>query len=182
MDTTNTPEQLQHETDIFAEWCRQNCLDLNPLKTKEIVVDLQKNTTIIPSLSVNNQVIERVESFKYLGTIIDQRLTFHLNSETIFSKCQQRLFFLRKLCRLQLHQPVLADFYKCFIESVITFNISAWFGSLSNIHRSPLNKIITMSSKIIGLVQDSLTNIYNRRVKLKDTHIASDTTHTLHSH
>ena len=91
-------------------------------------------------------------------------------------------FFLRKLRRLQVHQSVLTAFYKCFIESVITFNISAWFGSLSNIHRSPLNKIITLSSRIIGVEQDSLTNIYNRRVKLKGTHIASDTTHTLHSH
>lgn len=147
-----------------------------------MVVDFGKNPTIIPTLSVNNQLVERVESHRYLGTIIDHRLTFQSNSETIFSKCQQRLFFLRKLRRLQVHQSVLTAYYKCFIESVITFNISAWFGSLSNIHRNPLNKIITMSSKIIGLEQESLINIYNRRVKLKGTHIASDITHTLHSH
>ncbi|KAM3612195.1 uncharacterized protein V6R79_004430 [Siganus canaliculatus] len=168
MGTTNTPGQLQAEMDIFAEWCRRNCLDLNPSRTKEVVVDFRKNPTIIPTLSLNNQLVERVESYRYLGTIIDHRLTFQSNSEIIFSKCQQRLFFLRKLCRLQVHQSVLTAFYKCFIESVITFNISAWFGSLSSIHRNPLNKIITMSSKIIGLEQESLINIYNRRVKSKD--------------
>lgn len=92
------------------------------------------------------------------------------------------LFFLRKLHRLQVHQSVLIAFYKCFIESVITFNISAWFGSLSNIHRNTLNKIITISSKIIGQVQESLISIYNRRTKIKGTQIALDTTHTLHSY
>ena len=125
MDTTNTPGQLQAEMDIFAEWCRRNCLDLNPSKTKEVVVDFRKNPTIIPTLSVNNLLVERAESYRYLGTIIDHRLTFQSNSETIFSKCQQRLFFLRKLRRLQVHQSVLTAYYKCFIESVITFNISA---------------------------------------------------------
>ena len=182
MDTTNSLGELQTEMDIFAVWCKQNCLDLNASKTKELVVDFRKDVSIIPTLLVNNQPIERVESYRYLGTILDHKLTFQLNSENIFSKCQQRLFFLRKLRKLQVHQSVLIAFYKCFIESVITFNISAWFGSLSNIHRNTLNKVITISSKIIGQVQEPLISIYYRRTKTKGTQIASDATHTLHSH
>ncbi len=91
------------------------------------------------------------------------------------------LFFLRKLSRLRVLQSVLTAFYKCFTESVITFNISAWFGSLYNIHHNPLTKIITMSGKLIGVEQEPLTSFYNRRTKLKGTRLASDTTHILHS-
>jgi len=30
MDTTNSSQELQTEMELFAEWCKQNCLDLNP--------------------------------------------------------------------------------------------------------------------------------------------------------
>lgn len=39
IDTTNSPGQLQSEMDSFAGWCRQNCLDLNTSKTKELIID-----------------------------------------------------------------------------------------------------------------------------------------------
>ena len=100
------------------------------------------------------------------------------NTDIIHSKCQQRLFFLRKL---QVHQSVLTAFYRCFIESIITFNITSWFGALSNINRNPLNRIIKLTSKIIGQQQESLINIYNKRTKQKSTQITLDITHTLHS-
>lgn len=177
MDTTNTPGQLQSVMDIFVEWCTCNYFDVNSSKTKEVVVDFCNNPTIITTLSVNNHLKERVESYRYLGTIVDQRLTFQPNSESIFFKCHQCLYFLGKLWRLQLHLSVLTAVYKCLIESVI--NISAWFCLLSNIHRNPLNKIITMCSNTIGLEQESRINIYSRRVKLRGACIASYITHSL---
>jgi len=84
MDTTNSSQELQTEMELFAEWCKQNCLDLNPSKTKELVIDFHKDVSIIPTLLVNNQPIERVELYKYLGTILDHKLNFQLNSENIF--------------------------------------------------------------------------------------------------
>lgn len=58
MDTTNSQVQLQSEMDIFAEWCRRNCLDLNASKTKELVVDFREGPSITPTLLINNQPIE----------------------------------------------------------------------------------------------------------------------------
>ncbi|CAM4539004.1 unnamed protein product [Leuciscus chuanchicus] len=43
MDTTNSLRELQTEMDIFAEWCKQSCLDLNASKTKELVVDFRSS-------------------------------------------------------------------------------------------------------------------------------------------
>lgn len=179
MDTTNTDGLLQKELDSFALWCRDNCLDLNTSKTKEMVIDF-RHRYLTPTLSVNTETIERVESYKYLGTIMDYKLTFQLHSEHLVSKCHQRLFFLRKLRKLQVHQTILSAFYKCFIESILTFNITAWFGSLSITHRNSLNKIVKLSNKIIGQEQEPLINIYNTQVKKKGSQIATDTTHTLH--
>ncbi|KAJ8290914.1 hypothetical protein GJAV_G00019140 [Gymnothorax javanicus] len=86
------------------------------------------------------------------------------------------------LRKRQVHQFILSVFYKCFIESILTFNITAWFGSLTLTHHNTLNRIIKISSKIIGLEQQSLTTIYNTRALKKGNQIASDPSHTLNPH
>ena len=40
---------------------------------------------------------EMVESFKYLGIIIDKKLTFNEHANMVYKKTQQCLFLLRKL-------------------------------------------------------------------------------------
>lgn len=93
MDTTNTDGLLQTELDSFSLWCRDNCLDLNVARTKEMQICFHHGHLTSPTLTVNNETIEKVHSYKYLGSIIDDKLTFQLNTDLIFSKCQQRLFF-----------------------------------------------------------------------------------------
>lgn len=101
---------------------------------------------------------------KTLSAQSDDKLTFQLSTELFFFECQQHLLFLRKL---QVHQSILNAFYKCFIESIPTFNVAAWFGLRTLTHRNALNKIIRTSSNIIGQEQRSLTTIYSARVMKK---------------
>lgn len=143
------------------------------------------STTVTPlstlTLSVHNEIVEKekkeekVPSYKYLSTILDNKLTFQLNTEHIFSKCQ-----LRKLCKRHVHQSILAAFCTCFIEPILTFSITGWFGTLTD--RNTLNKIISISSKIIGQEQQSLPTNFNTRVRKKGKQTASDHSHTLNTH
>ncbi len=48
-------------------------------------------------LTVNGQVIENVESFKFLGTTISASLKWQDNLRGIIKKSNQRLCFLRQL-------------------------------------------------------------------------------------
>lgn len=45
---------------------------------------------------VNSETKEMTQSYKYLRTLIDYKLTFHLSSENLSSECQPRLYFLCK--------------------------------------------------------------------------------------
>lgn len=81
---------------------------------------------------INSQIIEWVEDYKYLGTIIHNKLSFKRNTEQIHSKRQQWLFFLQKCRQFNVHPSILQAFYKCFIESILAFNIVRWFGALWN--------------------------------------------------
>ena len=55
-------------------WCKQNNLELNALKTVEMVVDFRKNSASATPITLCDSTIDTVESFRLLGTIISQVL------------------------------------------------------------------------------------------------------------
>ena len=81
----------------FYIWCKQNFLDLNVLKTKEMLIDFRENPPPVPYLEIDDKIVERVEKYKYLGTVIDGSLAFNQNVDAIHRKCQPRLYCLHKL-------------------------------------------------------------------------------------
>ena len=64
------------EVERFSNWCRDNSLELNVKKTKEMLINLKKAPTIIPDLFIDGVKVERVTGHKYLGTVFDNKLTF----------------------------------------------------------------------------------------------------------
>jgi hypothetical protein len=134
----------------LADWCKNNYLDFNVKKTKEMVIDLRRNPTAVPDLFIDGEKVERVTEYKYLGTHIDDKLNFNANTKAIHKKCQSRVYCLQKLRSLQVNQNILASFYKCFIESVLTFGFVCWFGGLSVKNRNVLNRVVNVCGKVIG--------------------------------
>ena len=57
---------------------------------------------LIPQLKLNEQVIERVSEFNFLGLTIDQHLTWHKHVQKISNKISRSL---RILCKLKLFLP-----------------------------------------------------------------------------
>ncbi|KAF7705683.1 hypothetical protein HF521_020969, partial [Silurus meridionalis] len=70
----------------FIDWCKLSFLDINVLKTKEMIVDFRKNRTAISPVVINDHAVEIVHHFKYLGTIIDEKLTFGAHVDAVCKK------------------------------------------------------------------------------------------------
>ena len=75
--------------------------------------------------------MEVVSSFKYLGTVVDSKLSFNGNVVYVYKKAQQRLYLLRKLRSFGVGSHVLEFVYRCLVESVLSFNTVTWCGNLS---------------------------------------------------
>ena len=125
--------------------------------------------------------VERVNEFKYLGVIVDDKLNFKSNTAFVHRKCQSRIFCLQKLRNVGLCQNILQDFYRSCIQSVLAVSFICWFGSLSVHEKNVLNGVVKVCSKVVGVSQPCLSELYDKRVVKKGRQIANDCTHVLAS-
>lgn len=131
-------EEVKHLTD----WCFHNNLDLNTAKTKKI------RKTVLPTLSIKGEEVERVESFKFLG--VTSRLTSSVHTSYQVGKAHQHLYFLRKVRQPYLPRPLLVNFYRATIQSILTYCCTVWFTSCTAENSKELQKVVRVAEKIIG--------------------------------
>lgn len=132
----------------FQKCCSASFLEIDVLKTKELV--LQNNKNIMRPVDIDGEMVEMVDDFKYLGTYIDSSLTFKINTDHVFKKCSQHLHLLRKLNSFGVSQSILETVYKSLLENILSFNMIMWYGNLNIKGRNKLQKIVNMASKILA--------------------------------
>ena len=180
-DMSNCDDVYLHQVARFNSWCKDNYLDLNVVKTKEIVIDFRKNPLPVTDLEIDGVKVERVNEFKYLGVIVDDKLNFKSNTSYVQKKCQSRIFCLQKLRNIGISRDILQNFYRSCIQSVLTVSFICWFGSLCVHEKNVLNGVVKVCSKVVGVSQPSLSELYDKRVVKKGRQIANDCTHVLAS-
>jgi hypothetical protein len=106
--------------------------------TKEIIVDYRKKRTEHSPILIDGALVEQVESFKFLGVHITNKLTWSKHTETVVKSARQNLIPLRRLKRFGMGPQILKRFYSCTIESILTSCITAWYGNCSASDRKAL--------------------------------------------
>ena len=76
-----------------------------------MIVDFRKKDNVILPLAINQDDIEMVSKYKYLGTHIEKDFSWDTNTQTIVSKVNQRLYLLRKLKTCNIRKETLLLFY-----------------------------------------------------------------------
>jgi hypothetical protein len=73
-------------------WCQDNNLSLNVSKTKERIGDYRKRRAEHTLIHFDGAVIERVESFKFLGVHITNKLSWSKQTKKVVNRARQCLF------------------------------------------------------------------------------------------
>ncbi|XP_054631629.1 uncharacterized protein LOC129181035 [Dunckerocampus dactyliophorus] len=167
--------------DLIA-WCRDNNLLLNTDKTKEMIIDPRtREKEPHRPLFIGETEVERVKTFKFLGTHISEDLTWSHNTQQILKKSQRRLYFLRRLRKFGMSTIILSCSYRCTMESVLTASITVWYGNCTTRDRKALQRVIKTSQNIVGAALPSLQDIYKTRVLRRTHNLIKDSTHPQHS-
>ena len=179
MINNNDESTYRSNIDRFIKWCDDNFLQINPSKTKEIIIDFRAAPPKHEPVTIRQENIEIVPKFKYLGTtIIDNKLTWRDECRSIVAKAHTRMFYLRKLGSLHVDKPILRLFYKSTVESIFLFNCVIWFGACKKEDFKKMQSVVKRASKIIGSKQDLEVECKNLILnKAKD--IMSNSNHNL---
>ena len=87
-DLSNPDSFYFAEVERFNNWCRDNSLDLNVKKTKEMVINFRKTPTVIPNLFIDGVKVERVTE-----KVLDNKLYFLTKTLILFTKDVSQEYF-----------------------------------------------------------------------------------------
>jgi len=132
VDATNLSEGIKKVNDCYlslVKWCDENKLTINTSKTKVMYFhkanDYKSKNLLGNVIRLNNEDIEVVQTFKYLGVHLDSNLSYmyhydHVKKRT--SIALGRMYSLRRYFSLN----VVKVFISCYVNSISDYCISIW--------------------------------------------------------
>lgn len=121
---------LNNHLNAVQNWMHQNYLEINSSKTKAIYFHLPNQHFSHPRIYINNQLITYVNSHKCLGVIVDSKLNFESQINSLSSQVS---FILRRLYALKAYTPkyVRLRLAHALLMSKLTYCIEVFSGTLS---------------------------------------------------
>ena len=168
-----------NEIDLFCKWCKYHSLHLNVSKTKEIIIDFRKKALEHQNVEIDGQIVEKVECYKYLGVTVNEKLNWTPHLQTIISKINQRMFFVRKLNSFNIDKTIISLFYQSVIQSLVSFCICIWGGNAIVKDIKNITSIIHQVNKITEIEHLSFDQILMKFSEKKMKKIINDNTHPL---
>ncbi len=106
--TSGEETAYRREVAGLLAWCQDHNLSLNVDKTKKMIIDprRRRKEQHIP-LYIGETEVERVKTFKFLGSHIGEDLTWTQHNHQLLKKSQQRLHFLRRLRKFGMQIKIL---------------------------------------------------------------------------
>ena len=108
---------MQNDLKKLENYTKENYLIINPTKTKAMIIypsNYEKNNSLEHNLylTINDQNIEFIHSFKFLGFILDDELLFEQQINMILSKLSLAGSTIRR-CRYFLDRATLKLLFNC---------------------------------------------------------------------
>ena len=143
-------KQLNVELDSLCTWFKSNKLSLNTQKTFYMIfhrarlksIDGMNNDVIM-----DNNALIKVNSIKYLGVIVDNKLNWIDHITYVKNKISKGLGIMYK-ARRYLHKSSLRNLYHAYIYPYLTYCIEVW-GCAS---KCQLNALLLLQKKIIRIM------------------------------
>lgn len=165
----------------FVDWCELNHLQLNASKTKEMVIDFRRRKTPQTApVNIQGLDIEMVETYRYLGVHLNNKLDWSHNTDVLYKKGQSRLHLLRRLRSFGVCRTLLRTFYDTVVASALLYAVVCWGGGSTDRDRKRLNRLVRRAGSVLDCSLDSIEEVGERRVLAKLASIMDNPSHPLH--
>ena len=147
-------EQLDRLTGALVEWVNANGLLLS-LKKTNFMLFSRHNIKQSPIVSINNVQISRVHEAKFLGVILDEKLTWASHIKALKVKMAR---YVGIMYRIRTHLPlsVRVQIYHSFVQSHLNFCSLVW-GFAAKAH---INSLFAQQKKGMRAVMPGHVNYF----------------------
>ena len=168
-DPESIRKTLNSELQELVEWLRANRLSLNVAKTEFIVFkpprkSLKKRIT----LRLDQKTIFESTKIKYLGLLLDSRLTWKPHIDELAKKLSRAIGLLYKIRNFS-SKTILRSLYFGIFHSHLTYGLPVWgYGASEQL----MEKIQILQKKALRVITSSAYHAHSRPI-MKDTKILS---------
>ena len=160
-DVPQLQENMQSLLNIFSHWCKENKLSINTEKNEMVCFGTKQRVKRFKNLKLSllNDIIQQVPSYKYLGIILDNGLNFNLQMQQTMNKVSHKLYILSKV-RQYLTKESAILIYKSMILPYFDYGDIVYMFSSKN----ELDKMERLQERCINICtttygKDNIKNI-----------------------
>ena len=125
IDSAEDEEQVQKDLDALLDWSHRNGMTFNPSKSKAMHIT-RKRRFQAPIYRLGDVPLSSAPSFRYLGVEISSNLTWNTHIESIVSRANRLLGFIRVMARGASTNAIFA-LYKALVLPILEYAIPAWY-------------------------------------------------------
>lgn len=145
-DITDTMNEVHREFVKVDNWLVINKLSLNLLKTTFMIFSHSHLPSNL-SISVRGHQLGRVHVVKFLGVLIDDKLTFKFHIDSIASRLSKCIGVLYRLSRYVPPSSLVLLYFSLF-HSNLTYGVTSWGGSAA----TNLIRLTSLQNRAVNLL------------------------------
>jgi len=138
-DTTiiaDSIEDLQHLMNKVNEHSKEFGLNINNKKTKYMIISRNKVPHSNSFISINNEPIERVTSFKYLGCWLNENWSSEKEIKCRIEMARGAFFKYQKvLTNRDINIKLRLRFMRCYVWSVLLYGVESWTLKITDMNK-----------------------------------------------
>ena len=148
-DTNHLIKTMNEELKKLVDWMYANKLSLNIAKTHFLIFRSKgmSKPSFTETLMINDQHLLQESKTKFLGVIIDDRLSWGPHIQYIKSKIAKGIGIICKVRNI-LNVSTLINLYNCFVYPYINYAIEIW-GDTYDCYIDPIYKLQKKTLRII---------------------------------
>ena len=129
-----------------------------------MIFNFTHNYQFATRIHLNNSLLDIIHQTRLLGTVVSTDLTWHNNTQYMVQRGYQRMTILRKLYEFDIPIEDLVMIYTMYIRSVLEYNSTVWFSSITIEEREDLERVQRVACKVI--LKDDYTDYKSALEKL----------------
>ena len=139
----------QNYTTEIEQWTEQNQMLLNGDKTKVMIFNQTRNYHFSTRIHINEKLLEILNQTKLLGLIMSNDLSTKSNTSHLVTKGYQQMVIMHKLYEFSIPIHDMVQIYCLFVRSILEFNTTVWFASISEEEKSDLECVQKVACKLL---------------------------------